>query len=197
MDNEEHTIAQPTDRFLLSSRFPDEEGRSLDELLDAKHPTSWIEFEKGCISEDEYLRSFFRDGRRVDGVGLRECLIQSYRWLDGMGDLVAELKANGYELHALSNYPLWYELIEEKLQLSRFLHWSFVSCKTGLRKPDARCYQNAVEALQIAVSDCLFIDDRSENVQAACVVGMPSILMQHTAQLRLALIERGLAISAY
>lgn len=170
-------------------------GMSLDQLLATKHPTSWIEFEKGNISEDEYFTTFFRDGRSVDGAGLRECLCQSYDWLDGMEDLVAELKSNGYEMYALSNYPVWYELIEEKLQLSRFLDWSFVSCKTGLRKPDARCYQKAAEDLQVDVSECLFIDDRVENVQSASVIGMPSIQFQHAKQLRRDLIQRGLAVS--
>ena len=170
-------------------------GMSLDELLATKHPTSWIEFEKGNISEDDYLTTFFRDGRIVDGAGLRQCLSESYEWLDGMEDLVAELKKNSYELHALSNYPVWYELIEDQLQLSRFLDWSFVSCKTGLRKPDARCYQKAAEDLQVDVSDCLFIDDRSENIQSASVIGMPSIKFLHATQLRGDLVRRGLGVS--
>ncbi len=170
-------------------------GMSLDELLASKHPTSWIEFEKGNISEHEYLATFFRDGRSVDGAGLRECLVRSYDWLDGMEDLLTELKSNGYAMHALSNYPVWYEMIEKKLQLSRFLDWSFVSCNTGLRKPDARCYQKAADDLQVDVSDCLFVDDRSENVQSASVIGMPSIQMQHAAQLRRDLVQRGLAVS--
>lgn len=168
---------------------------SLDELLASKHPTSWIEFEKGNISEDEYLTTFFRDGRSVDGAGLRECLHQSYDWLDGMEDLVAELNANGYELHALSNYPVWYELIEAKLRLSRYLDWSFVSCKTGVRKPDARCYQKAADDLQLDVSDCLFIDDRAENIESASNIGIPSIQFQHAKQLRWDFVQRGLAVS--
>jgi len=32
------------------------------------------------------------------------------------------------QVHALSNYPCWYHIIEEKLQLSRFLSWTFISC---------------------------------------------------------------------
>nr|GEX83433.1 flavin mononucleotide hydrolase 1, chloroplatic [Tanacetum cinerariifolium] len=39
---------------------------SMKELLDCKHPTAWIEFEKGLIDEIELERIFFKDGRKFD-----------------------------------------------------------------------------------------------------------------------------------
>lgn len=48
--------------------------------------------------------------------------------MDGTESLLVRLKAAGVEMHAFSNYPVWYRLVEEKLLLSRFLEWSFVSC---------------------------------------------------------------------
>ena len=33
--------------------------------------------------------------------------VQSYRFLDGMESLLQRLKVSGYELHAMSNYPIW------------------------------------------------------------------------------------------
>ncbi len=75
---------------------------------------------------------FFQDGRIFDGAALVEhmvssastvCLelqpgrairrarlcpqVQSYRFLDGMEGLLQRLKESGYELHAMSNYPIW------------------------------------------------------------------------------------------
>lgn len=167
-------------------------GMSLGELLETKHPTSWIEFEKGRITEDEYVQTFFRDGRVVDGAGLRACLLKTYEWLDGMEHLVAELHGVGYELHALSNYPIWYELIEKKLKLARFLKWTFVSCKIGLRKPDMGIFHHAAESLQVPTSDCLFVDDRVENVKAANAAGMDTILMTGATECRKELVLRDL-----
>ena len=166
-------------------------GMGLDQLLAEKHPTSWIEFEKGRITEDEYLRTFFLDGRPVDGDGLRECLKCSYRWLEGMEMILAELRSTDFEVHALSNYPEWYSLIDESLNLSRFLKWTFVSCDTGVRKPDPQSYLGAAHALNVAPTDCLFIDDRSVNVDAAIAVGMDAILKKDAAQLRQELTARG------
>jgi len=59
-----------------------------------------------------------------------------------MEALLGRLAGSGYELHALSNYPSWFQLIEEKLQLSRYLSWTFVSC-TGpmeVRPPGLQPY---------------------------------------------------------
>jgi hypothetical protein len=43
---------------------------SFKELLASKHPTAWVEFEKGLINEDQLLAKFFADGRTFDGPGL-------------------------------------------------------------------------------------------------------------------------------
>jgi len=159
-------------------------GMSRDELRQAKHPTSWIEFEENRISEAEYVARFFRDGRPVDGDALRVCLKNAYDWVDGMEDLLADLQRAGYEMHALSNYPIWYRLIEDKLQLSRYIQWSFVSCLNGLRKPAPEAYLLAAESLEVDVGDCLLIDDRAVNADAAREIGMDAILAESSNQVR-------------
>jgi len=166
-------------------------GLTREELLAAKHPTSWIEFELGRIEEAEYFRRFFRDGRAVDAAALRGAIVAGYRWLPGMEALLADLCAAGAELHALSNYPDWWRLIEERLRLSRYLRWTFVSCRTGVRKPDPECFLGAARALGVPPARCLFIDDRRANVAAAEAVGMPAVLFTDAASLRAALVARG------
>jgi HAD superfamily hydrolase (TIGR01509 family) len=164
-------------------------GMTRDELLAVKHPTSWIEFELGQIAEVEYFERFFRDGRRIDGAGLRRCIQKAYQWIDGMESVLADLKSAGYEMHALSNYPVWYKMIEESLRVSRYLEWSFVSCRTGVRKPDPGAYLGAAEALGVAPSRCLFVDDRKVNVDAARRLGMQAIRFTGAQALRRDLAE--------
>jgi HAD superfamily hydrolase (TIGR01509 family) len=172
--------------------MPEFFGMTLDELIQVKHPTAWVEFERGQISEEEYVRRFFQDGRRVDRDGLRQCVRDAYRWLDGMQPLVAQLHARGHQMHALSNYPSWYRIIEHKLQLSRYLHWSFVSCHTGVRKPEPQAFSGPCDVLGVTPEQCLFIDDRPINVAAARSLGMDAVLKQEAAQVRAELARRGL-----
>lgn len=170
--------------------MPDFFGMSRKELRRAIHPTSWIEFEEGHISGAEYVARFFRDGRCVDGDALNACLKDAYDWVDGASQVLADLQDAGYEMHALSNYSTWYRIIEEKLQLSRYVQWSFVSCLTGLRKPAPEAYQSAAETLQVDVGDCLLVDDRIVNVDAARDVGMDAIQAESSPQVRAELVRR-------
>jgi HAD superfamily hydrolase (TIGR01509 family) len=147
-------------------------GLRLEEFLAAADREAWGAFERGEIDEEAYFRRMFRDRRRVDGEGLRQALINGYRWLDGMEELVAELSAAGMKMHALSNYPPWYRRIETKLRLSRYLSWSFVSCETGRRKPSPEVYRDAAATLALPTSSCLFVDDREKNCAGARAVGM-------------------------
>ena len=97
----------------------------------------------------------------------------------------------GCPMHAVSNYSIWYEIIEEKLKLSRFLQWTFVSTRTGLRKPDPRCYSFAMETLNVSPADCIFVDDRTVNVEAAARLGMDAIQARGVEALRADLLDRG------
>ncbi len=42
---------------------PDFFGMTFDAMLQAKHPRAWVEFELGQRSEEDFLASFFDDGR--------------------------------------------------------------------------------------------------------------------------------------
>lgn len=149
-------------------------GMPLEELRRIRHPDAWIDFERGLIDEAEYARRFFLDGRVLDVEGLKRAMVEAYAWIDGMRELCAELVARRVPLHALSNYSPWYQLIEDKLDISRWVAWTFVSCHTGHRKPEPEAYLSAARALGVAPGDCFFVDDRPVNVDAARALGMPA-----------------------
>ena len=167
-------------------------GTDLRTLVDVKHPTAWVDFELGQIDEAELGKRFFADGRALDVAGLKAAMLAAYRWLPGIEELLADLQRRNVEMHVLSNYPHWYELIEEKLGVSRYLPWTFVSCHTGARKPDAAAYRIAAERLGVDTEACLFVDDRALNCRGARAVGMSAIEFADAAQLTHALRERGL-----
>jgi len=78
------------------------------------------------------------------------------------------------------------------------MHWAYVlknypflqnfskptlSFEIGYLKPDPICYQKAAENVAKNIKSCLFIDDRSINVEGAKKSGMESIQFQTTEQL--------------
>lgn len=163
----------------------------LDSLFAIKSKPAWFQFERGELDEATLVDRYFIDGRKLDLAGLRACMAGAYRFLPGVEALLGELREAGVEMHALSNYPIWFEMIEQRLGLSRFLEWTFVSCQTGVRKPDAAAYLGAAAQLGRSPQQCLFVDDRVPNCDAAEAVGMPALRFTDAATLRAALRERG------
>ncbi|KAI4342882.1 hypothetical protein MLD38_027448 [Melastoma candidum] len=167
-------------------------GMTHKELMECKHPTAWNEFEKGLIDEAELARKFFKDGRSFDLEGLKNCMRAGYEYLQGIEKLLQDLKKNGYEMHAFTNYPIWYEIIEDKLKISNYLFWTFRSCVYGKRKPDLEFYQDALRYLKVDPASCIFVDDRLKNVVAAEEVGIVGLLFKGADPLRQDLSQRGI-----
>lgn len=155
--------------------FPRFFGLTFQELLQQKHPSSWKDFEHGHIEEEEFLKTLFLDGRDVDGQALRKCMADNYEWLPGCEELLKHLHAEGCELHAFSNYPVWYTMIEDKLQLSRYLQWSLVSANTGYRKPARESFEHAASTVKRPMNQLIFVDDSKTNIEAAAELGITAI----------------------
>lgn len=156
-------------------------GMTLEQMMAVKHPDAWARFERGALAETAFLETFFADGRSYDQGGFCRAIRESYDWLPGMEPLLAELGELGAPMHVLSNYPVWYQWIEERLGVSRYVPWSFVSCQLGLRKPDPAIFVRVAQELGLAPERCLLIDDRARNCDAACAVGMRAIQFRGSA----------------
>jgi HAD superfamily hydrolase (TIGR01509 family) len=168
-------------------------GMTLPELLRAKHPTAWVDFELGRIDEPTFL-SIFLPGRDWDAAGFCAHVRESYRLLPGIEEILSALRARapGTRLYALSNYPPWYRWIDERCGLSRFLDEAFVSYETGVRKPDPEAYLLPCRRLGVAPEEALFVDDRAGNCDAARALGMDSVVFQDAAGLHAELSRRGI-----
>ncbi|KAK3034306.1 hypothetical protein RJ639_032646 [Escallonia herrerae] len=129
--------------------------------------------------------------------GLKNCMRRGYSYLDGVEELLQALHRHGYEIHAFTNYPIWYEMIEDKLKLSTYLSWTFCSCKNGKRKPEPDFYLEVLKHLGVDSASCIFIDDRMKNVEAAINAGMAGLQFKNADLLRQDLSLLGVDVSFY
>lgn len=58
------------------------------------------------------------------------------------------------------------------------------SARLGVAKPDREIYEVAAERAGVAIDRCLFVDDRTENVEAAAALGMIGVHYREPADLR-------------
>ena len=95
-----------------------------------------------------------------------------------MQELVRRLKNHGYSVYYLSNIPEdVLALLKERGVLDRF-DGGVASCEVHVNKPDPRIYQALLDQYGLKASECVFIDDRLENVQAAFALGFAGIQMK-------------------
>jgi len=167
-------------------------GMTLDEMLAAKHPTAWVDFELGRIDEATFLELFLQ-GRPFDAAGFCQVVRESYRLMPGVEALLVDLRARLPEtsLYALSNYPPWYRWIEERCHLDRLLDGAFVSYEMAARKPDPAAYLGPCDKLGVKTEEALFIDDRKRNCAAARALGMDTVVFVGAEDLRQELARRG------
>lgn len=167
-------------------------GMTKAELIAAKHPSAWVDFELGRIDEPRFLEIFMGE-REWDRDAFRAEVRAAYRWLPGMRELLDDVRARPGRptLHALSNYPPWYRWIDERCGLASRLDSAFLSYELGVRKPDPEAYLAPCRALGIAPADVLFVDDRGSNCDAARGLGLDAIEFEGAAPLRDALARRG------
>lgn len=89
---------------------------------------------------------------------------------------VRRLKKQGYKIYLLSNYSE--DLFKKHTFGADFLediHGKVVSYEVHMVKPNAEIYKYLCEKYQLKPEDCIFFDDRLENVEAAISLGMQSL----------------------
>ena len=52
-------------------------GMTLKELIAVKHPTAWLQFEKGETNQEDLFRDFFKDGRSFDHEAFLDTVVRS------------------------------------------------------------------------------------------------------------------------
>lgn len=147
-------------------------------------------YDRGMIGAREYWRSM----AQCAGVLLSEAQYASLEAIDlemwsgydhSMLALAAELREAGVKTGILSNM-----LTDMLAKLRAEVDWlplfdvQVYSCDLGLAKPDEAIYARLIEALGVAPSQTLFIDDHGPNVDGARRAGLRAVLFESEAQLR-------------
>ena len=135
----------------------------------------WHEYDLGVKSQEEIIQEFEQKHPKDAEV---------IRWFISHGEymhvarpaiwkLVHQLKEAGYHLYILSNYP---EILFKKhTQYADFMddmEGMVVSYMLHVGKPERVVYQTLCDRYGLNKEECLFFDDRAENVQGAIDFGM-------------------------
>lgn len=89
---------------------------------------------------------------------------------------IEELRAKGYGVYYLSNYPSKIEReCADQMKFITHMDGGILSYKVGMVKPDGEIYQKLLEMYDLKAEECLFLDDRADNCRAAEQEGFSAI----------------------
>ncbi len=164
------------------SRARAAEAFALDEGFEARHTACALDLDTAAITLESYLdRVVFDRERRFTReafIAFMEAESQPYAETIAVLD---EVVATGrYLMIALNNESR--ELNDyriEKFGLARRFDGFLSSCYLGLSKPDPAIYLRMLQIVHRPAASCVFVDDRTGNVQTAVELGIHGI--HHTA----------------
>ena len=179
-------------RRKLTSKF----GLDFDDF-EERHQLVNTPFETGRLDLEHYLdRTVFYAERAFSKQAVRDFMFaQSQPYPESLAVVERLAKANEYFMAILNNEST--ELNQYRISqfgLRKYFVAFLSSCYLGVRKPDQAIYKLALEITQRAPEQCVFIDDRSLNVECARREGMRAIQFQNPTQLQAELQNMGIEV---
>ena len=135
----------------------------------------WINLDEGTISKKEALNIMLEKLP----VSLHEyCKEIMNTWTDSLVinneilEFITSIRKQGYKTYILSNAPLEIPEFIKSKNLEQYFDGKIISAQEKLLKPDLRIYNVLLDKFDLKAEECLFLDDKKENVDAAIEVGI-------------------------
>ena len=144
----------------------------------------WCELDRGVLKDEEIIEKMIEIKPELEADILRffeeagNLLVKKTEYAD---ELIDMCKKMGYKVFLLSNYPKkYFEMhIRNELDFAKRVDGKVVSAYEGVIKPDSKIYKILLERYGLIAKECIFVDDRAENVEAANRLGINGVLFEN------------------
>ena len=163
-------------QYVNSLGFDEETARAV--VVAIFHNPLWTETDRGVIPVEEFEDAFVANAPKYE-TQIRKAYREMGRIIQLMPHTmpwVKELKERGYRLYVLSNYGEYLFLqSKDRLDFMPYMDGAVISYQIQMIKPDQEIYEYLLNKYGLLPEECVFIDDRPENVEAAKAIGMSGI----------------------
>ena len=183
--------------LIREAGITDPEGIKLltEEVLNS---VEWVRTDRGTLTREEALENM---KKRLPERLHEPASFLVNRWhenlhpMEGMAELIREIKALGYPIYLLSNAGTNQKDYWPKIPGSECFDGRVVSAEVGLLKPQPEIYQLLYRKYRLLPERCFFIDDYASNLEGALLTDMPGFIFRgDVTKLRAALIEAGVSV---
>lgn len=144
-------------------------------------------FSTGKLSEEDFWQTLSKEQQvnPIESIGLfEEEYKKQFHTFDAVFEIVTELKKTGLKIAILSNMIPPHTRYLRSINFVDGFDPVIFSCEVGLRKPDPRIYQLAIDQLQIKPEEAFFVDDKQRNINPANDEKLQAILFTGPEKLR-------------
>ncbi len=157
-----------------------------EELLEIKKLVTDI-YDKEKMSK-EYLKekilSFNRPREELDAIYNSLAVID-----ENLYELIKKLSEK-YTLYAMANEQAkWTDIRKDIFGFEKYFKKLYISVELGMKKPEESIYKLLLSDTGLEPEECLFIDDKEVNVEAAQKLGFKGHVYQNFESLKRYLIE--------
>lgn len=174
---------------IISSVFEDPGTRESVRVNIFEHP-DWVELDRGTIAQDQAIdRGATRTGLpRRDVERLMNAVPRSLAPIEETIVLIRTIRETNNKLFVLSNMSLAsISYLEQKYRIWEMFNGIVISCRIRKVKPEIDIYEHLLATHGLEAAETVFIDDMSENLNAAASLGIQTIQFIDPAQCRKAL----------
>ena len=152
------------------------------------------DFEAGLITSDKFAEGVVTEFHLP--VSTQEFLLDFQSFpkglFEGTEDLLKKLRVE-YRLACFSNTnQLHWPMLRDDFRIGELMDACFISCLTGLLKPDREAFEFVLNELGCSAEQVVFFDDNSVNTSAAAQLGFRAFQVHGIAGLEHSLNELGL-----
>ena len=103
--------------------------------------------------------------------------------IEGMAELIQDLKQTGYGIYLLSNASTRQHEYWPRIPGSEYFDGTIISADEKVMKPHPDFFLKALERFSLNPEECVFVDDLPTNIEGAMCCGIPGIVFHGDAKL--------------
>lgn len=169
-------------------------------LTELFQSVEWVQSDHGTIALEQIVTQVCRRLPEDLHPAVEELVLGWWRRplvpMEGMAELIRELKEKGYKIYLLSNASVDLRKYFHRIPGSEYFDGLMVSAEERLLKPQHEIYHTLYSRFRLEPGRCLFIDDSPANIEGALCTGMEGIIFRgDVARLRRELGQRGIDVA--
>jgi glucose-1-phosphatase len=142
-------------------------------------------YELGKIDPKKFWKGFVsKIDNKINAKEAQKLFHSSYKTNENMLNFILSLRKKYKTILLTNNYSDLFEKMKEVYDLNKYFDKVYSSSELNTKKPKPDIYQYVLKDLKVKANECIFVDDKEDNVLGAEKIGIKAILFKEFNQFK-------------